>query len=304
MPLVLTNAARAARTAALRDFEGVAGIRELTATGMTHSQIHAHLAAGRWTRFGNAVVTHNGAPSRREREAVALINCGPRSVHTSFTAVQRWGLTGWERDEIHVLAPSGTVGLGLPNLRVHRVRDWGRVEQVRARRLQRLAPALVVAASSFARPRPACGILAAAVQQRLVTPNELQRALSLATRTRHRSTLMHAVADIAQGADALSEIDFGRLCRRAGLPAPRLQAVRVEPSGRRRYLDAEWERADGQVVAVEVDGAIHLKPLRWYDDQLRQNEVVIGGTILLRYPSVVVRTEEPLVVDQLRRILT
>jgi hypothetical protein len=36
---------------------------------------------------------------------------------------------------------------------------------------------------------------------------------------------------------------------------------------------------------------------------LRQNEVVIGGTILLRYPSVVVRTEQRLVVDQLRRAL-
>jgi hypothetical protein len=105
------------------------------------------------------------------------------------------------------------------------------------------------------------------------------------------------------GRQALSEIDFGQLCRRFGLPAPTRQAVRVEPSSRRRYLDAEWRRRDGRTVAAEVDGALHLTPRRWYDDQLRQNEVVIAGTIVLRFPSVVVRDEPALVAAQLRRAL-
>jgi very-short-patch-repair endonuclease len=78
--------------------------------------------------------------------------------------------------------------------------------------------------------------------------------------------------------------------------------VRIEPDGRRRYLDVEWRLPDGRVIAVEVDGALHLVPRRWIEDQLRQNEVVIGGTVLLRYPSIVVRDDEPIVVDQLRRI--
>ncbi len=51
------------------------------------------------------------------------------------------------------------------------------------------------------------------------------------------------------------------------------------------------------MIAVEVDGAIHLAPERWIDDQLRQNEVVIGGTTMLRYPSVVVRDEPLRVVE-------
>ena len=42
---------------------------------------------------------------------------------------------------------------------------------------------------------------------------------------------------------------------------------------------------------------------RWYDDQLRQNEIVISGTVVLRYPSVVVRDEPLLVITQLRRVL-
>ena len=105
------------------------------------------------------------------------------------------------------------------------------------------------------------------------------------------------------GSDALSEIDFVRLCRRAGLPSPERQAVRLEPGGRRRYLDAQWRLPDGRVVVVEVDGAVHLAARRWFEDQLPQNEVTLSGTLVLRFPSAVVRCEPALVVAQLRRAL-
>jgi hypothetical protein len=167
-----------------------------------------------------------------------------------------------------------------------------------------LPAAVVVAASSFRSVRPAVGILAAAVQQRLCTCADLTAAVTAAIRTRHRSALLDGLADIAQGAQALSEIDFARLCRSHGLPAPARQAVRVEPSGRRRYLDAEWKLADGRIVAVEVDGALHLEPQRWYDDQLRQNEIVLGGTVVLRFPAWMVRSEPEVVAHQLRRALS
>jgi very-short-patch-repair endonuclease len=60
---------------------------------------------------------------------------------------------------------------------------------------------------------------------------------------------------------------------------------------------------DGRRVVVEVDGALHLVPRRWWADQLRQNELVLHGDLVLRYPSAVVRCEPALVVDQLRRAL-
>jgi very-short-patch-repair endonuclease len=105
------------------------------------------------------------------------------------------------------------------------------------------------------------------------------------------------------GADALSEIDFVRLCRRHGLPAPTQQAVRRQAGGRRRYLDAEWRLADGRRVCAEVDGAVHLVARRWFEDQLRQNEIALTGTTVLRFPSAVVRAEPELVARQLRRAL-
>jgi hypothetical protein len=135
----------------------------------------------------------------------------------------------------------------------------------------------------------------------VVTVPALHAALDRWPKLRHHRALRLALHDIGQGAQALSEIDFVRLCRRYRLPPPEHQAVRVEPGGRRRYLDAEWLRRDGSPLAVEVDGAIHLRVRKWISDQLRQNEVVIGGTPVLRFPSMVVRCAPELVADQLRR---
>jgi very-short-patch-repair endonuclease len=55
---------------------------------------------------------------------------------------------------------------------------------------------------------------------------------------------------------------------------------------------------------VEIDGALHLAQSRWWEDQLRQNEIVLSGALVLRFPSAVVRHEPALVVAQLRRALT
>jgi hypothetical protein len=302
MPDPTIGAERAARRNDSR-LDGVASRADLRRVGVEPDQVTAQLRAGRWQMIGTAVLLHNGAPSTPQYRRVALISCGPRSVLTSFTAAEEWGLRGWERDEVHVLAPAGTASPRLVGVRLHRSRDWSRVDISTGRRLHRLAPALVVAAAEFRMPRPACGLFAAAVQQRLLRPRDLAVALQAAPRARHRRALLAAVADIQQGAHALTEIDFARLCRRNGLPEPIRQAIRHEGFGRRRYLDVEWRLADGRIVAVEVDGALHLSARQWVDDQVRQNEVVLGGTIVLRFPSVLVREEPGLVIAQLRRAL-
>ena len=121
-----------------------------------------------------------------------------------------------------------------------------------------LPDALLRAAATFPRPRPACGLLAAAVAatsrprrpcwwalQQNTAPEASVRAAR--RRLRHRART-----------EALSEIDFVRLCRIHGLPAPHQQTVRHDVAGRRRYLDATWRRGDGRLVVVEVDGALHL----------------------------------------------
>lgn len=302
---MFTDAAAATEALTREIGRGAHSPAELRRMGCTPGELRSRLAAGRWTRHGLAVVTHNGPLTRDEQCRVAVLNCGPRAVLASFSAAEELGLTGWERAEVHVLTPGGVRRPELPGipLVLHRARVIDADAVLIARRCQRIAPALVLAASSFRAPRLGCGILAAGVQQRLTTARDLRRALLAAPRLRHLAALRSAVDDIAMGAAALSEIDFVRLCRRHRLPPPTQQAVRVETGGRRRYLDAEWTLPGGRRLVVEVDGAVHLAPRRWFDDQLRQNEIALGGALVLRYPSVVVRTEEPLVVAQLRRAL-
>lgn len=216
-----------------------------------------------------------------------------------------YGLKGWERDTVYVLSPPKAHGSGrspVP-IRLHRVRDWGAVRRHRDGPVHFLPQALLVAAAGLPTARVASGLLAASVQQRLVTAALLSSHVERSPRLKYRAALLAALRDIGQGAHALSEIDFVRLCRRYHLPAPIQQQIRRERSGRRRYLDATWRRADGRLVVVEVDGALHLHAQQWWDDQLRQNEIVLDNAIVLRFPSVVVRTQPELVAAQLRRAL-
>jgi hypothetical protein len=48
---------------------------------------------------------------------------------------------------------------------------------------------------------------------------------------------------------------------------------------------------------------VHLQPLTWIDDQLRQNEITLADSIVLRFPAVIVRTAPDMVADQVRRAL-
>jgi hypothetical protein len=303
---VLTDAALRSLPTAVDDArQVVASIPMLVSRGWSEDAVRAQLRARRWQRVGRAVVLHNGGVSAAERRRAALVNCGSPAVLTAFTAAEEYGLRSWERPRIHVLVPGGT-HVTRPrelDMRVHYVGAWSAAAILGVRDLHRIAPALVLAASTFSRPRPACGLLAAGVQQRLVTPSRLLEAVVASPRVRHRRAMVLAVQDVSQGAQALSEIDLVRLCRRHGLPQPVHQGVRVDRAGRRRYVDAEWISRSGRRVVAEVDGALHLAPRRWWDDQLRQNEFVITGDLLLRFPTVVLRHEELIVVDQLRRIL-
>jgi hypothetical protein len=305
--MVTLGAARAVAGSLSRLTEdpGVVGRRALTGLGVSADQVRANLNANRWRQIGSAIVLHAGPLSRPQQIEVARLNCGSRALVTGFTAAEILGLQGWDKPAVHILVPVGTRSPVHPELdvRLHRTGDWSRVQRHPVRPIHRLAPALLVAAATFTGPRPACGIVAAGVQQRLVTVPQMRLALEAAPRLLHRGAVASAVEDMGQGAQALSEIDFVALCRRFKLPKPAQQTVRTDRQGRRRYLDATWVLPNGRVLVVEVDGAVHLSVSRWCDDQLRQNDLVLAGAVVLRFPSVVVRHEAAAVAAQLRRAL-
>jgi hypothetical protein len=129
--------------------------------GISRARIQAQLDARRWQRLGFAIVLHNGPLSERQRWTVARTHAGPLAILTAFTAAQAFGLRGWERETVHVLAPGGTrLRRGCPvKVRLHLSSQWAEVRTRPGSIVHALPEALVRAAATFASARPACGIL-------------------------------------------------------------------------------------------------------------------------------------------------
>ncbi len=141
-------------------------------------------------------------------------------------------------------------------------------------------------------------MVAAAVQQRIASPVDLERALAGVGRVRHKQVLREAIRDIASGAQALGELELTKMCRRFGLVEPHRQRRRRDASGNSRFLDAEWDLTSGEHVVLEVDGSYHMDASQWEADMVRERSVVVGGKRAIRTSNYEVRHDpQPLVRD-------
>lgn len=282
---------------------------QLAALGVNAKAIDAHVLNRRWRRLGPLVVAlHCGPLTPEARRWAVVLNAGAGAALGAWTALHVWGLRGWERDAVHLVVRRGSHPAPLPSVVgpvvVHESRRH-RPEDVRSRNglpIHSPERSAIDGGAWSPTSRAACGLLAAVVQQGLTTAQLITAELDTAGRIRWLRVMAAALADIAGGSHALSEIDFVRFCRKHGLPEPVRQVVRRDSSGRRRYLDVEWRLPDGRRLALEIDGVGHLEVERWYDDLLRAAELMAsGGTDgpLLRLPAIACRTEP----DRVARIL-
>ncbi len=267
--------------------DGVVSRRQLFAVGLTRWQITAELRAGRWRAHGRqTVAVHTGDLTGRAPYWSAVFEAGPRAVVDGASALLLAGLDNWQPDAIRVSVPRGA--------RVHRRRGTV-VRQTRRLREDDVVPvgvprvrpevAAVRAGLWAVTDRQAATVMSMAVQQRLTTPEAVGVALLDVRRDKRRRLLESVVLDLLGGAQSMGEIDFGRECRRRGLPEPSRQVVRRGPSGR-TYLDVRWSRYR---VVVEIDGMQHLRVEAAVPDALRQNSVALAGDTVLRLPVLALR---------------
>jgi hypothetical protein len=271
---------------------------QLSACGYERDAIRRRAEAGDWQRAGRAFVLHNGRLSNRNLQWAAVLSVkGPAAV-CGRTAAENYRLRGFESDVVHVVVTKNAKVPDIDGVEWHHSRRFAAADIAPGPRLPAVRPARAVldAASWTPQPRLACALLIASVQQRVTRLPDLRAALGAAGEVRHCEQLRLVLFDIEGGADSLGEIDLTKLARRAGLPPPLRQSVRVDPDGKRRYLDADFG-----VFSVEVDGGVHLRPMNYRAAARRQNDLVIGGERILRFPSVAIRLEADLVVAQLRR---
>jgi hypothetical protein len=284
---------------------GVVTRRQLALAGFTRHGVDTAIAGNRWQAFGrNVVVLQNAPLTGSQREWVAVLLPTKRAALAGLSAATAGGLRGFEPERVHIVVEHATQVRAPAWVKVHESRRFsvGDINETAKPPRTRVLRSLVDAAAWSQSPRRACAILCAAVQQRLVTADGLAAELQRAGRVRHARVMREVLGDIAGGAHTLAEIDLGRLAAKAGLPPPDRQRARRDPDGRPRYLDAEFRLPDGTLLVVEVDGRGHLWVERWIDDLDRQNEIVIEGRVVLRFPSLTIRLDEARVVDQLRRV--
>lgn len=280
--------------------------RHLTELGISRHRISSQVRARRRRLVGRRVVVlHRGPLPMAARQWVAALHGGDRAALAAWTAAQIAGLTGFETHSVHLVVPRGTLVPHLPGLVVHESRRLlpADLHPVALPRRVRAARAVLDAASWSSSARLGCALAAAAVAQGIVPVHRLETELHNAGAIRFRRSLAYALADIGGGSRSLADIDFIRFCRQANLPPPRRQAIRLV-GGRRRYLDAEWLRADGIRVVAEVDGGQHRELVHWQADMDRQNEITLDGSVVLRFPTAALRLDRERSMRQLGRALT
>ena len=276
---------------------------QLAGLGISRHDIRNQVRARRWRLIGNTVVLHRGPLSQDQKHWVAVMHAGQGAALASLTAAALHGLEKWPTKQVHVVVSRGTRVRPLPWMKIHISRRFTPedVHPTRTPAQCRVERAVIDAATWKPHPKLACAVLCSAVQQRIVTVDALREALHAAGAVRHRKHMLAVLTDIEGGSQSMSEIDFVRLCKRAGLPRPEQQSIRHDSAGRKRYLDARFTRPDGRVLLVEVDGGIHLEPLIWWDDQSRSNDVGIADdALVLRFSTVALRTDRERIIRQLR----
>ena len=271
--------------AVARDHDGVAHRADLRRVGVTRADIRIEVAAGRWRTAGrHTIVLGTGPLTETARRWHAVWESGPGAVLDGVSALQAAGLRGFAHDRIDVSVPRANRSHRVAGVRVRRRRTVGATAGAG---IPRARPdlATVRAAQWAATDRTAVLIVCLAVQQRLVPTAGLLATWRSVPRSRRRALLDAVFTDVCDGAHSLGELDLGALCAGAGLPPPTRQVLRRGPRGR-VYLDVAWEDVG---LVVEVDGGHHALALNPVDDALRQNEVTLGGEVVLRVPVLGLR---------------
>lgn len=296
--LVAVEAVAAAQRGLLRR-------EQLYDAGWTFEQVRHEIDIGRWQQLSPAVIALQSGPlSPDQRLWLGVLHAGSGAVLSHITACIEAGLRWTVPPAIDVLTPKGDLVAPMDGYFFHQSRRpyayW--VDQESRLPRLRLEHAALLAAERDRSIRRAIGLLAAVVQQELSSPERIGTAALQISKLRHKRHLTLALGDIAGGAQSFAEIDVGRICRMAGLPAPDRQVLRRDPSGRRRYLDCEWHLADGRTVVLEIDGSFHMRTEHWVRDMQRERSIVIDGRVVLRCASVEVRLEPWRIVRDLVRV--
>jgi len=266
------------------------------------SHVRWMVQSGRWQRPAKGVVVrHSGGLSLSESVTCELLAQHPSAALAGLTAATLDGLRGFDARKIFIVTPHGARARLRPHVVVVRSRQLSAkdVHPVLTPRRTRL-PRSIVDAASWASTDLRCqAIIASAVQQGLVTASALHVVAAPRTKLSRHALITETIRDVGGGSLSEYEVLFIRMCRKYGLPTPTRQRRRKDAAGRWRYLDVDF---DEYQLVVEVDGQQHMEALAWWEDMMRNNEVVVDEQkALLRFAGFALRHQCEFVAAVLRR---
>jgi very-short-patch-repair endonuclease len=259
--------------------------------GLSDSTIYYRSGrGGRWRQLLPGVfLTVAGTPTADQRDAAALLYCGPSSTLTCGAALRQYELRDPDPGRVHVLVPAGRQRLSSGYVIVHRTRRLPPRVCVSGP-LRYVLPARAVAdavreISSLSDVR---AVVAGAIQSGHCTVDQLRAELESGS-VRWSASLRLALAEVASGARSAPEAELMELIRRSGLPEPLFNPRLYVGT---RYLarpDVWWPDAG---VAVEVDSREwHLSPDSWEQTMRRHARMTAAGILVLHFTPRQIKTE-------------
>ena len=279
-----------ASQALLRDQGGVIASWQLN---REERRVAATLAKTKlWQRITTRVfLASPAAASAEQRACISVLQCGPKAYLAGRNALVLHGWNDSLGSPFDVVVPVNHKPTSLPKwIQARRVAIQSGVSGPLPR--VGVHDAAVQAAAWATTDRRALYILLSSLQQGLVSSTRLLTVARDRTRLRRRGLIMDSVREYEGGAESLSELDLGAICRKYGLPEPIRQVSVLDGHGKPRRIDADFKGVNGRTARVEVEGLHHLKPEVWFADVKRHNGLVLSGNgAYYRYSSWEIRYE-------------
>lgn len=273
---------------------GLVARKQLLEVGLPLHVVDYRVKKGRLRPVHRGVYHVGPLRSRYEREAAAVLACGPTAVLSHRSAAALWKLLSYRSDAvcIEVSAPGGSRALGVA-VRVHRIAELPADERTTVEGIAITSAArtiLDLAGSIGGRELERAAALAE--RERLVNRAQLQKLLSRYPRRSGTRALRTLLSQAGGPAFTRSEAEsrFLELVRRAQLPAPEtnvgLQGFEV---------DILWRAPR---LVVEIDGfSFHSSPRAFERDRRRDAVLAAAGFRVMRVTwAQLVRQPEALLV--------
>ncbi len=262
--------------------DGVVSLSQIYAAGITRAEVRANVGARRWARLGRqSLIVHTGPIDEAARRWAAVFEAGPRAFLDGESALLAAGLDHYTSERIRVSVPRGARVRRVSGADVRQTRRWAPTDLAPGGVPRTRSEVAGVRAALWAvSDKQAALLLTMTVQQGLTTAEALGLEMLRIKRDRRRPFIHAVLLDLLGGVKSMGELEFARECRQRGLPVPTRQVLRRGPHGT-YYLDVLWEDWN---VCVEIDGIHHSWATNIVGDALRQNDLTLQRTTVLRLP--------------------